>query len=698
MFDFLTHLFDSSGFPPRWHCGSWTAGHGWLHVLSDLGVWSAYVAIPCVLGFFVLRRRDIPFRAIFWLFGAFILACGTTHLMEAAIFWWPAYRLAGLIKLATALVSWATVLALVPVVPKMLAMRSPDELEREIAARVQAEDALQRANAALELRVQQRTADLARSNEALQAEVEMRRRVEEELRQQGDELRQAEERMRSVVDHVIDGIITIDEGGSIQSFNPAAERLFGYPAGEVVGRNVKALMPEPYHGGHDAYLADYLRTGQAKVIGIGREVVGRRKDGSTFAMDLAVSEFRLGQRRFFTGIVRDITERKRLEQELRQRVQELAEADRKKDEFLATLAHELRNPLAPLRTALQLLQVPGAGAAVAGRAREIMGRQVEQMVRLVDDLLDVSRIMQGKIELRRERVELAAVVARGVEMARPVIDAHRHELTVSLPPEPVWLEADVIRLAQVVSNLLTNAAKYTEDGGHIWLNAGREGTGVAVRVRDTGVGIEPAVLPQLFGLFVQADRTLGRSQGGMGVGLALVRRLVEMHGGSVEASSDGPGRGSEFVMHLPTSARSRQGDASGSAGAEAPPDPASRLCILVVDDNRDAADSLALVLRLEGHDVRVTYDGQTALEVAQGHPPDLALVDLGMPGMDGYELCRRLRAQPALAGALLVALTGWGQEEDRRRSEEAGFDRHLIKPVEPQSLHRLLTHPRLAGP
>jgi PAS domain S-box-containing protein len=377
----------------------------------------------------------------------------------------------------------------------------------------------------------------------------------------------------------------------------------------------------------------------------------------------------------------------------------LREADRRKDEFLAMLAHELRNPLAPIRNALHLLSAPGADAAAFEQAKDVMGRQLQHLVRLVEDLLDVSRVMRGKIVLRKERVDLATVVARAVETAQPVIDAHGHELTVSLPPEPVWLEADTVRLAQVLGNLLTNAAKYTEKGGRIALLAGRTGDEVVLRVRDTGIGIEPEMLPRLFDLFVQADRSLARSQGGLGIGLALVRRLVEMHGGSVQAASEGLLRGSEFVVRLPAPAQVRQGEgAPGRAGEPAAAPPARCLPILVVDDNRDTAETLALVLRLEGHDVRVAHDGQTALNVARSHRPAVAFLDLGMPGMDGYELCRRMRAEPTLAPMFLVALTGYGQEEDRRRSREAGFDRHLVKPVEPHSLQRVLAHPLLAGP
>jgi PAS domain S-box-containing protein len=397
-------------------------------------------------------------------------------------------------------------------------------------------------------------------------------------------------------------------------------------------------------------------------------------------------------------LVSDITERKRLEEELRRQASELQEADRQKNEFLAILAHELRNPLAPIRNALHLLQMPGVGADAVRQAKGMMERQVHHLVRLVDDLLDVSRILRGKIELRKERVELAAVVERAVETAQPVIDAQGHSLTISLPPEPLWLEADPVRLAQVVSNLLNNAAKYTERGGRISLHARGEGAEVVVRVEDTGIGIEPEMLPRIFGPFFQVDRSADRSQGGMGVGLALVRKLVEMHGGRAQVSSGGLGRGSEFTVRLPAPVKTRGSDHQGAEAEKPFPAPASpRLRILVVDDHADAAESLAMILRLDGHDVRVAHDGPEALGVAQSHLPHLAFLDIGMPGMDGYELCRRMRAQPALREVLLVALTGWGQEEDRRRSREAGFDRHLVKPVEPGSLRRLLTHPKFTG-
>ncbi len=369
--------------------------------------------------------------------------------------------------------------------------------------------------------------------------------------------------------------------------------------------------------------------------------------------------------------------------------QALKEADRRKDEFLALLGHELRNPLAPISNALHVLKLPGADAAITGRAREMMERQVEHMVRLVDDLLDVSRIMRGKVQLRREPVELATAVARAVETSQPVIDAEGHRLTVSLPPEPLWVHGDLVRLAQVVSNLVNNAAKYTERGGQISLAAVREVDEAVLRVRDTGIGIAPELLPRLFDMFFQAERRTKDSQGGLGIGLSLVRGLVELHGGSVEARSAGPGQGSEFVVRLPLLERDeRSSDRRNRSGQESEGKLAPRR-VLVVDDNVDAADSLAMLLRLQGQEVAVAYDGPSALAKAEADPPAIAFLDLGMPRMDGYELARAFRARPALKGVLLVALTGWGQPEDRQRTREAGFDHHLVKPVEADALHRL---------
>ena len=487
--------------------------------------------------------------------------------------------------------------------------------------------------------------------------------------------------LRSVLEHVLDGIITIDKHGTIESFNPAATKIFGYETSEVIGQNVKMLMPAPYHDEHDGYLANYLSTGKAKIIGIGREVVGRRKDGSTFPMELAVSDFYSAEKRFFTGIVRDITERKRLEQELRQRVQELNEADRRKNQFLATLAHELRNPLTPIVSAVQLLQIKGPPDEEMQWARGVIARQAEQMVRLIDDLLDISRITRGKVKLRRERIDLKQVVNSALESCDPLIKQARHRLTVTLPDESIYVDADSTRLAQVILNLLNNAVKFTPSGGQIWLAVAKNAeNSVEIRVRDSGIGIPVEALPHLFEMFMQVNNSLERTQSGLGIGLSLVRGLVELHGGTVEANSAGPNLGSEFTVRLPLS-QTMSPPAVVEPRSRIPAKPAVARRILMVDDNRAVADGFATLLKSAGNDVITAYDGPTAIRAAAQFQPEVVFCDIGMPGMNGYDVARALRADPRAAGTLLVAVTGWGQEEDRRRSEEAGFNAHLVKPV-----------------
>jgi PAS domain S-box-containing protein len=401
----------------------------------------------------------------------------------------------------------------------------------------------------------------------------------------------------------------------------------------------------------------------------------------------------------FTQALADVlgvaAERKRLEGELRLRVGELAETGRRKDEFLAMLAHELRNPLAPIQNAVETLHMRTGGDPVADRMNELLTRQVGQMVRLIDDLLDVSRITTGKITLRRERVALADLMGRAVESARPLLDARRHDLVTALPPDPIFLDADPTRLVQVLGNLLNNAAKYTEEGGRVGLAARREGGEAVVSVTDTGTGISAEMLPQVFDLFTQVDCTLDRSQGGLGIGLTLVRRLVELHGGTVRAFSAGPGRGSEFVVRLPVAPE----PAPRTGGVVPRATPAASAVpqhILIVDDNVDSADSLATVLGLKGHRTWTAYDGPAALDAARAHRPGFVLLDIGLPRMDGYEVARRLRQAPDLRGAVLVAMTGYGQDEDRRKGQEAGFDYHLVKPVDLTELAKILAQGRKA--
>jgi PAS domain S-box-containing protein len=392
--------------------------------------------------------------------------------------------------------------------------------------------------------------------------------------------------------------------------------------------------------------------------------------------------------RNLAGRIYLLVERERAEDKLRQLAADLSEADRRKDEFLATLAHELRNPLAPIRNGLQLLKLAAGQPATIEKARAMMDRQLTQMVRLVDDLMDVSRINLGKLELRKERLALAAVVNSAVETSRPLIEEMDHELTVSLPEQPLMVDADMTRLAQVFMNLLNNAAKYSDRGGHIRLNADLDGSEAVVTVTDTGIGIDADELPRIFGMFSQISGALERAQGGLGIGLMLVKRLVELHGGSVEARSEGLGLGSMFTVRLPVfvDAVSPQAlDVDDEAEAMK-----SLLRILIVDDNRDAADSLSELLTFMGNDTRTAYDGQQGVDAAGEYRPDVILLDIGLPRLNGFEACRLIREQPRGKRVVIIALTGWGQEEDRRRSREAGFDHHLVKPVDPQALMKMI--------
>jgi signal transduction histidine kinase len=375
---------------------------------------------------------------------------------------------------------------------------------------------------------------------------------------------------------------------------------------------------------------------------------------------------------------------------LRNREEALREAGRRKDEFLATLAHEIRNPLAPIRTAVQLLALKELPEAQRTHARDVIERQVEHLVRLIDDLLDVARITRGAITLQRERLDLADVIARAVETAQPLIDARQHELAILLPEPPLSVVGDMTRLSQILGNLLNNAAKYTDGPGRIQVGVERDGDEAVIRVQDNGIGIAEDMLPKVFDLFTQSDRAMDRSSGGLGIGLALVRRLVEMHGGSVSGQSGGLGQGTEMVVRLPIGIEhapspSRQ----PTADDETAPSVRSRR-ILIVDDNKDAANLMSLLVTLDGHDVRTAYDGQEAWDLASAFTPEVLLLDLGVPGLSGFEIARRVRHSPWGRNVALIAVTGWGQEQDRRRTAEAGFDAHLVKPVAREDLLRAL--------
>ncbi len=400
-----------------------------------------------------------------------------------------------------------------------------------------------------------------------------------------------------------------------------------------------------------------------------------------------------GKTQWVVGTNLDVTDRKAAEIQLLRLASDLSEADRRKDEFLATLAHELRNPLAPIRNGLQLMKMAGVPAVDVEQTRSMMERQLTHMVGLIDDLLDVSRITLGKLMLRKEHVPLTAVVSSAVEAIRPLVEQLGQKLTVTLPQQPLVVDADLPRLSQVFLNLLSNAAKYSDPGGHIQMNVQRQGSDVVVSVKDTGIGIAADQLPRIFQMFTQVDQSSEKARGGLGIGLTVVKRLVEMHGGRVEAKSEGPGKGSEFVVRLPIIIEVSKPHASGD---EEEKPVKSSLRVLVVDDNRDSADSLALMLRVMGNDTQRAYDGQDGVDVAARFRPDVVLLDIGLPVLNGYDACRRIRGEPWGKGVVLIAMTGWGQDEDRRRSLEAGFDHHLVKPLDPRALMKMLAELQVA--
>jgi len=518
-------------------------------------------------------------------------------------------------------------------------------------------------------------------------------RVEERLRFQLD-------LTQTITDNATIAIFMTDDKSRCTFMNPAAEAMTGFTFKEVEGGILHDFIHHHYPDGRPYPIPECPidRALPERFDVIGHEDVFIRKSGEYFPALVNAKPIRKEGRAVGTVIeVRDVRVEKEAAEALRLLAANLSEANRKKDEFLATLAHELRNPLAPIRNGLLLMKLAGDDAEAVERSRSMMERQIEQMVRLVDDLMDISRISQGKLELLKEHVPLGAVIASAVETTRPLIEQMGHELTVTLPKQPLIVDADMTRLAQVFMNLLNNSAKYSERGGHIWLTVERQGSDVVVSVRDTGIGIPTDKLTSVFDMFSQVDRSLEKSQGGLGIGLSLVKRLVEIHGGRIEAKSDGPGRGSEFVVRLPVDVEASRPQADVEASRpqaadkqQEPAAPKSSLRILIVDDSKDGADSLAMVLKMMGNDTRTAYDGKEGVELAEEFRPEVVLFDIGMPKLNGYEACRLIRKQPWGRKVIVIAVTGWGQEDDRQRSHDAGFDHHMVKPVDPQALMKML--------
>jgi PAS domain S-box-containing protein len=493
-------------------------------------------------------------------------------------------------------------------------------------------------------------------------------------------VKESEEHFRLLVESVVDyGIFMLDPDGRIASWNKGAERIKGWRADEVLGRHFSVFYPQDavVHGWPQHELSVARREGRFEDEGW-----RVRKDGSRFWANVVITAVRdaTGTLVGFAKVTRDLTQRKRVE--------ELETAERRINEFLAMLGHELRNPLAPIRNAVEILRAGPHDPATDERAAGVIERQVGHLTRLVDDLLDVSRITSGKIELRRQPLDLATAVLAAVEAARPAIDRKRQAFDLRHDGGALPVVGDETRLVQVVLNLLTNASRYTPPEGHISLTLEQAEGNAVVSVKDDGVGIPPDLLPRMFDLFVQGDRGLDRAEGGLGLGLTLVRRLVHLHGGTVTGSSQGPGKGSQFEVRLPLAVPARaaherdRSATSASAGTHR---------VLVVDDNEDSADTMAMLVSMWGHDVRTAHDAASAVAAAAAHMPRAVLLDIGLPHVSGYEVAQRIRALPGLEETTFVAMTGYGQEEDRRRSREAGFAHHLTKPVASDALKEILS-------
>ncbi|HEX2475823.1 MAG TPA: PAS domain S-box protein [Lacipirellulaceae bacterium] len=492
-------------------------------------------------------------------------------------------------------------------------------------------------------------------------------------------LRISEARKSAFFRSALDCIISIDHDGRVVEFNPAAEDTFGYREEEAVGKELASLIiPPAVREQLRRGLAHYLATGEAPVLNRRLEMMGWRSDNTEFPVELTVTRVQLDGAPVFTAHLRDISERKQLENQLRQYIADLSEADRRKDEFLAMLAHELRNPLAAIGYAMQLLSTSPEQLSLA---TEITQRQVRQLTHLIDDLLDVSRITTNRIQLRKEAIDAGVVVSRAVGSARSAIEERSQKLAVDISHQQMPLFADPTRIEQVIVNLLVNAAKYTPEGGDISVKAYPENEHVVIKVRDAGVGIPREMLTRVFELFTQVEPTIDRAAGGLGIGLTVVRHLTEMHGGTVSAASEGLGKGSEFSVHLPLS--SIRG---ASATPTAAPTIKPGLKVLVVEDNVDTARTLSLLLQGIGCTTKAVHDGPPAVGAAKEFQPDAILLDIGLPGLDGYHIARLIRQTPELSHIRLIAVTGYGQQQDRERSRKAGFDDHLVKPVQFNSL------------
>ena len=777
--DTLSAFFGRNGFLPHGICFTWTPAVLWTMVVSDLAIAAAYLSIPAAIISFVRKRGALANSWVAWLFSAFILACGTTHLMDVWTIWQPDYGWQALSKAVTAVISMAAAIALWPLIPKALTVPSAAHLqsviaslEAEVQRRRRAEDTLDeiqqnlavtlasigagfiatdregrltRLNGVAEhltgwsqadalgqslwkvLEREGRPAEFALKNpvdvvieqgytvdKVLRTVVISRdgRRTPVEIqvaptREDNGTLRglaivlrdmtqparaEAESaRLAAVVESSSDAIISKTMEGRITTWNRAAELLFGYRADEAIGQPVQMLIPDDRQD-EEKHILARLRDGQAVPAFDTQRLT---KDKRVLDVSVSISPIRDRRGRLIgaSKIARDITRERQDAAALRESEAQLRLADRRKDEFIATLSHELRNPLAPIVTTAKLLGDPRLAAKQLAWCSDVIQRQSHHLSRLLDELLDLSRISRGRLELHKEIVSLRSVVDTAVEAVEPALRARQHALHVDLPATLAPLLVDPVRLSQVVTNLLDNACKFTDPGGEIRLHAEARDTDIVLTVGDNGVGLRADELTQVFDMFAQVRSALKRSAGGLGIGLALTKGVVELHGGSITATSAGPGLGTVFRVVLPD-ALQPQPDSPASTGADAGAGVPGRRRVLLADDNRDAADVMAMVIRMQGHEVQVAYDGPSAIALAERFGPDVAVLDIGMPGMNGYEVARQLRRSLQFATLQLIALTGWGQQDDKTLASEAGFDDHLTKPADLEQLVQLIERPR----
>ena len=664
MSDFFPWLFSSQGFMPHGHCYLWQPGTLWLNVGSDGLIAAAYFAIPVSLVTLVRRRMTaIPFPAIFLMFAAFILLCGLTHIMEIWTVWNPAYRLGGALKLVTGIVSLATTVTLVRLIPLALQLRSPQALQREVDAR---------------------TAELAQSNATLRRTIEELERQREQVKSTHRERNESLALLATTLRSVGDAVISTDAAGRVQFMNAVAEQLTGWDEGAARGQPLETvfrIVHEHTRESAESPVAQVLR--ERKMVAFPNHTLLIGREGTEHPIEDSGAPIVDNDQ--LVGVVlvfRDATHR--------EKEAALREANTRKDVFLATLSHELRNPLAPIRNAATFLAKPALSPADHERSRLIIVRQVRHMASLLDDLLDISRITRGVFALKKEVVNLQGLLSEALETARPLIDVKRHIVKIEWPAQAIEVEADPVRLVQIAANLLTNAAKYTDPEGIINFGVHIAGTDVILSVRDTGIGLAPSQLTEVFEMFSQVAPEQKRSEGGLGIGLALVKGLVELHGGKIEARSEGLERGCEFIVLLPGLRVEATNSPKVQAGTEGNAGPSASRRVLIADDNRDGAESLAMLVEFSGHQVYLAHTGVDALQIAGTHRPHIAILDIGMPGMDGYQVAQRIRDETWGAHMILIALTGWGQEDDKRRAQRAGFDHHLTKPVDPAMLEALL--------